>query len=333
MNEINLLNLKRALWMKSGKRKQKERSKVKPSKKAREASTKPKPLHENTNQKAHLNGGTKAVREESKNEPNLAEDVGGQKQKKQSSKASKSKKCKSEEDYSYIAPAVGLENTGTNCYANSGIQCLLCVPELNEYIIKEQYKDVIKKESKIRFLEAVSALYKRIFETKAKFSVSTSKLISQFHVGESDTHEFLWHNLFPCLQIDPFSPSQQIKNIKRAYFVLDFLFGGKFEGKVSCKSCGHESFHYDVFFDISLPIKGNSLCSSLKTYFEPENMGENEAYYCGACEKTSAAVKNSRICMMPKYLILHLKRVVFGEEKISRFIEYPLELDLSKQEP
>ena len=47
---------------------------------------------------------------------------------------------------SYLFPLVGLENVGLTCYMNSALQCLLHIPELNNYFLNiyNNQKDILK---------------------------------------------------------------------------------------------------------------------------------------------------------------------------------------------
>ncbi len=262
-------------------------------------------------------------------EDNLGRNIGGRKQvvleRKRSSvqKGIRGKRAQPEKSpaEAAVAPAVGLTNYGSNCYANSGIQCLLCVPELNAYFLQEKFQAQIKKENNIEFCNAVTDIYKQIFDVERHPYVSPKAVVALCPLGQNDTHEFLWKQLFPSLQEEAETAGQKKKRshssklarsalhiIKQRSGILDVLFGGEFESKVICKHCRHESVTRDLFFDISLPISGGSLEECLESYFDDEELPLDESYYCSQCRTERAALKRVRVSVSPRYMILHNKK-------------------------
>lgn len=72
----------------------------------------------------------------------------------------------------------------------------------------------------------------------------------------------------------------------------------------------------------------------LKNVFHPEEMKENEKYFCNKCNNyTPLAIKQAFLHSMPNHLILTLNRFWYDfkeqkKKKIMKQIEIPLILDL-----
>jgi len=225
-----------------------------------------------------------------------------------------------------IAPAVGLSNIGTNCYVNSGIQFILCVPELNSYFLEENFTKGFQNTEGIKFCRAIAEVYKKLFTSQQAASISFEPMTDLCPTGQNDTHEFFTKNLFPCLSNEYGVANNSIQ--KKA--IVEFLFGGVLANKITCKGCNKVSIKHDTFLDLSLAIYGNTLEECLDQYFIEEELNENEAYFCERCNSFQSAIKEVKIHQCPKYLILHLKRLLPGERKITKQIKYTKDLDLTK---
>ena len=232
-----------------------------------------------------------------------------------------------------IAPALGMTNFGSNCYANSGIQCLLCIPELNSYFLQEGFVGNLKNEQNIKFCNAIAEVYKKMFDTHKPSKVSPKSMVDLCPPGQNDTHEFFIKKLFPSLSEDAIktgTSSDHNSSGPHKNGILESLFGGELASKIVCKSCLNESVKCDAFLDISLAICGKTLEECLQEYFTEEELAVREAYMCEKCGTLRNATKNVSIAECPKYLILHLKRLMPGERKIAKFIKFPTDLDMSK---
>ena len=239
-------------------------------------------------------------------------------------------------------PPVGLRNYGANCYVNAGLQCMLCVPEMNAYFVDEQYLALQYecKSKRMSTCKDLTTLYKNMVGT-GKGHVDPSAFTHLCPPGQQDTHEFYWKKLFPHVQ-DETNPkvipsrrdgwnSSQSWKWYRTYHksVLDYLFGGQFESRVSCDTCGNVSCTYDLFLDISLAANHKTLETCLAAEFQPENLPSSVGYICETCRKVRSITKSMKIDKAPKYLFLHLKRLVGGGKKISSFIQYPMRLNVT----
>ena len=96
---------------------------------------------------------------------------------------------------------VGIINYGTNCYVNAGLQCLLCIPELNGYFLDELFNNItIKTKCENKSVcKMVANLYKEIFSGKVRI-VSPMDFIDMCSPGQQDVHEFLWKKFLTQIQ-------------------------------------------------------------------------------------------------------------------------------------
>ncbi len=247
----------------------------------------------------------------------------------------------------YVAPPVGMKNYGTTCYLNATLQCLLCIPEMNTYFVEGHFAKITHQTRQPDFVvcHSMATLYGEIFKDPPPHFIAPKVIVDFPNLcpsGQQDAHEFIWKRLFPCIQ-DETNPA--IKRPKRGTCsfksmwgwyqrynnsIFDKLFAGLYESKVQCKSCQNVSPTYDPFLDISLPVAKRTLESSLKLHFKDEILSMGDSYKCEKCQTEVAAIKSLKIAKAPRYLILHLKRLVGGHKKISTFIQYPMVLDISE---
>ena len=160
--------------------------------------------------------------------------------------------------------------------------------------------------------------------------------------GQQDVHEFFWKRIFSIIQdeTNPKNVDQKKKddwdNEKSWIWynryhrsLLDMLFGGQYEGTVKCKSCGKVSHTYDPFLEISLKANISTMLKGMDEELESEDLPKKVGYRCEKCKKVTSIIKSIKIDKTPKYLIIHLKRLVNAKTKISKFIEFPSKFDLS----
>ena len=76
-------------------------------------------------------------------------------------------------------------------------------------------------------------------------------------------------------------------------------------------------------------LVGN-IAKSLKKYFEVGQFDSENKYKCDECGKKTKAQFYSQLCYTPEVLVFHIKRFDLSGRKISKFCEYPLEIDMSK---
>jgi len=113
--------------------------------------------------------------------------------------------------------------------------------------------------------------------------------------------------------------------------------------KIECKNCGHCSYAFDNFMDLSLPIPRKAvkmlgyvdLSECLQTFISPERM-EECGYKCVKCKKVDNFQKELSIFRFPKILVVHLKRFYnsfMRREKLNTTIKIPINTDFSEFAP
>jgi len=69
--------------------------------------------------------------------------------------------------------------------------------------------------------------------------------------------------------------------------------------------------------DISLHIEtdsSTSLVEKLYNFFQPERLEDDNAYWCGECQKSCRFTKILSFTHVPTILIVHLKRLILGKK-------------------
>jgi len=115
------------------------------------------------------------------------------------------------------------------------------------------------------------------------------------------------------------------------------LFEGQLCSTIQCKSCGHQSFTFDNFMDLSVSIPRKAVrytgyvdvSELLRTYISPEVM-ERCGYKCQKCKKIDNLEKQMTVHRFPPILVVHLKRFynsTMRREKLSTTVNIPKILD------
>ena len=215
------------------------------------------------------------------------------------------------------------------------------IPELNGYFLHDIYSTLSYKtkcNNKITCKD-LSVLCKSAYNNTCKVLLPTA-FLNMCAPGQQDVHEFFLRKLFLQIQNEtdsieklPFDSNWESDKIWEWYQrshanIIDRLFGGQYKGSVKCNSCGFNSDTYDPFLEISLPVLGNCLSDCFDIQFGREKLAKDIGYRCCRCAKVTEAIKVMKINRLPIYLIIHLKRLINGHEKIRKFIKYPLRLDM-----
>jgi ubiquitin C-terminal hydrolase len=113
--------------------------------------------------------------------------------------------------------------------------------------------------------------------------------------------------------------------------------------KLSCTKCGHCSYAFDNFMDLSVsfPRKGVrvtgmvDLKECLETFIKPEKM-EECGFKCSKCKGVDTQMKELTIYRYPKILVIHLKRFynsTMRREKLNTTVKIPPIADFSAFAP
>lgn len=102
-----------------------------------------------------------------------------------------------------------------------------------------------------------------------------------------------------------------------------------------CQKCNNVSTTIEPFWDISLDLesKSKSINDCLERFTRPEHLGSNAKIKCSACSTYQESTKKLSLKTLPIVASLHLKRfnnsTLLNKKRISTYISFPLELDLS----
>ncbi|KAI3383187.1 hypothetical protein SNEBB_005087 [Seison nebaliae] len=114
-------------------------------------------------------------------------------------------------------------------------------------------------------------------------------------------------------------------------FIIDY-FHGQMRSSITCEKCKKESFRFEPFLTLSLPIEsdGGSIGQFLKK-FEQEELLDN-CWNCPNCKELRSVIKNIRLWRLPPILIIVLKRFDYTNisyEKNQKFVEIPFKILLN----
>ena len=142
-------------------------------------------------------------------------------------------------------------------------------------------------------------------------------------IGEQkDSQEFL--NIFFDRLENLLKPTSQRDLLKD-------VFAGNQCSQLICGSCGRVRNHLELFYNLSLQVKGSSgIYDSLGGLVKGQTI---EDYLCEGCNKRVNVVKRSLLADMPNVLVVHLQRIVFSfdtlaNDKVNSRFEFPNVLDL-----
>jgi ubiquitin carboxyl-terminal hydrolase 8 len=112
--------------------------------------------------------------------------------------------------------------------------------------------------------------------------------------------------------------------------IVDF-FQGQLRSRCECRACGNVSVRFEVFMYLSLPVDDDSesLDDCIASYVAEEELTGTNQWYCSKCKAHVDATKKTDIWVLPRILIVHLKRFKFddfGENgvKVETALDYPV---------
>ena len=124
---------------------------------------------------------------------------------------------------------------------------------------------------------------------------------------------------------------------------INVVWNAKSESKIEMESlekfflCIKNKDEGDSYKNLMKDKPNYSLTDCLEKFREPEQLGEENSWYCSSCKEHREAVKKLEIYKSPEILVIHLKRFkevkkmsgMSGLSKIDSFIDYPFELEMT----
>jgi ubiquitin C-terminal hydrolase len=248
----------------------------------------------------------------------------------------------------------GLTNNGNTCYLNSIIQCLSVTHSLSDYLLSQEYKSDIsgsKRTKKYWVACSYIHLLAKIWDSNDIYKPRSLKenmgqVSSRYHtVDQQDSHEFLLcllqslheglqypvdinisgvsKNATDKLLLDSYKSLS--KEYKNEYSKISEIFDGQFYTETKCNKCEYKNTTFDVFRTVSLDVNHDNLDENLSTLFNSSTLSDWKCQECNG----SGKVKN-RLWSCPNFVMIHFKRFDNENNKISKTITYPMELDLTK---
>ncbi|PAA82104.1 hypothetical protein BOX15_Mlig003458g3 [Macrostomum lignano] len=239
--------------------------------------------------------------------------------------------------HSYTGLPFGFTNEGNYCYMISVLQSLLHTPAFINFVLSSHVSTcrIVPSVDKwcavcefVRYYKRYScgpgsACYPRAFMNRLSAISPTMRLNRQ-----EDAHEFL-RGLLDYMESNCLHGYTGAES-KRASNPIRVLFCGKLKSSVLCSKCGAQSQTFDDFMDLSLCIQSsNNLIDCLQRFVSADLLKDSNAYKCEKCRTKVTAMKSFSIAVGPPILTIQLNRFQWGHNsKISRFVEFPLSLDL-----
>lgn len=248
----------------------------------------------------------------------------------------------------------GLSNHGNTCYLNSIIQCLSVTHGLTDYLLSQDYKSDIsstKRDKKYWVVCSFINLLVKMWDSNDIYKPRSLKenmgqIDRRYHtVDQQDSHEFLLCLLetlhkglrYPVdisikgvsktvtdkLLVDSYKSLQNEYN--KEYSKIAEIFDGQFYTETSCTSCDYKNVTFDVFKSVSLETTKDTLDENLGDFFNSSKLGE---WKCEKCS-CSGKVKN-RLWSCPNFMMVHFKRFDNDNNKISKTVTYPIDIELTK---
>ncbi|XP_022701799.1 uncharacterized protein LOC111267675 [Varroa jacobsoni] len=274
--------------------------------------------------------------------------------------------------YGLIDRTTGLRNLGNSCYMNSVLQALAHSTEFARYFVSRQHENHLNVNNKRGSGGKLPGLFSQLLsqlwsqndtrEALGQFRSLMGSLYPMYSTyDQQDSHEFLV-NLLDRLHEDlnsaekrnrPNSLSnpdavvtfpmlaQELNKFFTAHSDMHMScvtqnYEGILVSGLKCHTCDNDSYTFQVFNVLSVPIpnvSGLDIFHCFDEFFREEKV---EDWHCPHCKAKRTASKHMRIARLPKHLIIHLVRFkneswtafsFSSYKKITNVVNFTIELD------
>ncbi|KAK9144533.1 hypothetical protein Sjap_004436 [Stephania japonica] len=241
----------------------------------------------------------------------------------------------------------GLVNLGNTCFLNAVLQCFThTVPIVESLRCSDHAAPCDRGVEGFCLLCALREHVGLVLSFPGRCFAPYKLVDNLSHISpffrqyeQEDAHEFL-----QCL-LDKLDSSCSVvgpneQNSPQQDSFVKKIFGGRLRSQLRCCNCGHCSNTFEPLIDLSLEIEDvDTLPNALKSFTKDEKIEETR-FKCEECKDDAFVEKKFTVAEAPSVATFHLKRFKNDGsyvEKIDKYVEYPLTLDLqpfsSNEEP
>ncbi|XP_005288088.2 ubl carboxyl-terminal hydrolase 18 isoform X1 [Chrysemys picta bellii] len=231
--------------------------------------------------------------------------------------------------------AIGLYNMGLSCCLNSLLQVFLMNTHFT-VILRRIRVPTVRIEQKKSVPYQMLLLLEQMQCSKRR-AVYPQELVSCL----------TWHNLKLFVQYDAAQLFLSLWNLIKSQITdeqladrLTMLYTIWVQEYLVCQKCSFETRRDSNMLSLPLPMFNScsqrlkTLEDSLRCFFQPELLTDNNMCLCEQCERKTPCLQGMRLTCLPHTLTLHLKRFYYKKsswtQKISYSLPFPQSLDFNQ---
>nr|XP_005288090.1 ubl carboxyl-terminal hydrolase 18 isoform X2 [Chrysemys picta bellii] len=231
--------------------------------------------------------------------------------------------------------AIGLYNMGLSCCLNSLLQVFLMNTHFT-VILRRIRVPTVPIEQKKSVPYQMLLLLEQMQCSKRR-AVYPQELVSCL----------TWHNLKLFVQYDAAQLFLSLWNLIKSQITdeqladrLTTLYTIWVQEYLVCQKCSFETRRDSNMLSLPLPMFNScsqrlkTLEDSLRCFFQPEQLTDNNMCLCEQCERKTPCLQGMRLTCLPHTLTLHLKRFYYKKsswtQKISYSLPFPQSLDFNQ---